>query len=78
MKTYIKGSLLFINLRSKQVKLNLLIQPIGNIKELAKLYFFNLIEFFKAYLLSSVNIDKMFRGLSYLVDVPKELYYRNA
>lgn len=73
-----KGSLPFINLRSKQVKLNPLVQPTRNIKDLAKLFFFDLIDFFKAYLLSRVNVEKLHRGLSYLVNAPKELWYSNA
>lgn len=78
LKTYIKGLLLFVNLRSKVVKLNLLVQPTSNVKDLVELFFFNLIEFFRAYLSSSTNLEKMFYGISYLVDAPQELYYSNA
>lgn len=78
LKAYMKGSLPFINLRSKQVKLNPLVQPTRNIKDLAELFFFDLIDFFKAYLLSRVNVEKLYRGLSHLVDVPKELWHSNT
>lgn len=78
LKSHMKGSLPFVNLRSRLVKLNPLVQPTGSVKDSAELFFFDLIDFFKAYLSSSTNIDKMFHGLGHLVDAPKELYHGNA
>lgn len=78
LKSYTKGSLLFLKLREVDVKLNLLVQATGNTKDSIKLYFFDLIDFFKVYLSSIANINKMYVSLSYFVDVPKELYESNV
>lgn len=70
--------MLFLKLREVDVKLNLLVQATGNTKDSIKLYFFDLIDFFKVYLSSIANINKMYVSLSYFVDVPKELYESNV
>lgn len=70
--------MLFLKLREADVKLNLLVQVTGNTKDSTKLYFFDLIDFFKVYLSSVANIDKMYVSLSYFVDAPKELYESNV
>ncbi|SMR43431.1 unnamed protein product [Zymoseptoria tritici ST99CH_3D1] len=85
IKAHVKGTVPLLDIRMKEVSLNLHQQAsVASGKKQSKasnkefLYYFDLMQFFQAYLATPVSEEKLFEGLGHFVDAPVQLWHSRA